>query len=202
MHLLNSKDEAIDAFNKCKNYVENQLNLKIKIIRSDRGGEYESPFAEICLEYGIIRQSIEPYTPQSNGLAEWKNRTLKEMMNALMINSDSSRNLWGEVILTANKILNRVTHRKTQSIPHELWKGRKTNLKYFKVWGCLAKVEVSLLKRVKIGPKIIDCVFIGYAANSKACRFLVHKSDNLEIHVNTIIESDNAEFFLKKNLSV
>ena len=68
VYLLNSKDEAIDAFNKCKNYVENQLNLKIKIIRSDRGGEYESPFAEICLEYGIIRQSIEPYTPQSNGL--------------------------------------------------------------------------------------------------------------------------------------
>ena len=116
-------------------------------------------------------------------------------MNALMINSGSPRNLWGEAILTANKILNRVPHRKTQSIPYELWKGRKPNLKYFKVWGCLAKVEVPLPKRVKIGPKTIDCVFIGYAVNSKACRFLVHKSDNPEIHVNTIIESDNAEFF-------
>ena len=63
------------------------------------------------------------------------------------------------------------------------------------MWGCLAKVEVPLPKRVKIGPKTIDCVFIGYAVNSKACRFLVHKSDNPEIHVNTIIESDNAEFF-------
>ena len=100
-----------------------------------------------------------------------------------------------EAILTANKILNRVPNRKTQSIPHELWKGRKTNLKYFKVWGCLAKVEVPLLKRVKIGSKIVDCVFIRYAVNSKACRFLVHKSDNPEIHVDTIIESDNAEFF-------
>ena len=63
------------------------------------------------------------------------------------------------------------------------------------MWGCLAKVEVPLPKRVKIGPKKIDCVFIGYAVNSKACQFLVHKSDNPEIHVNTIIESDNAEFF-------
>ena len=62
------------------------------------------------------------------------------------------------------------------------------------MWGYLAKVEVPLPKRVKIGPKTIDCVFIGYAANSKACRFLVHKSDNPEIHVNTIIESDNGEF--------
>ena len=51
------------------------------MIRSDRGGEYESPFAEICLEYGIIHQTTAPYTPQSNGLAERKNRTLKEMMN-------------------------------------------------------------------------------------------------------------------------
>ena len=113
-------------------------------------------------------------------------------MNALMINSGSPRNLWGEAILTANKILNRVPHQKTQSIPYELWKGRKPNLKYFKIWGCLAKVEVPLPKRVKIGPKTIDYVFIGYAVNSKACRFLVHKYDNPEIHVNTIIESDNA----------
>ncbi len=75
-------------------------------------------------------------------------------MNALIINSGSPQNIWGKAILTANKILNRVPHRKTQSIPYELWKGRKPNLKYFKVWGCLAKVQVPIPKRVKIGPKI------------------------------------------------
>ena len=126
-------------------------------------------------------------------------------MNALMINSGSPHNLWGESILTANKILNRVPHRKTQSIPYELWTGRKSNLKYFIVWGCLAKVEVPLPKRVKIRPKIIDCVCIGYTVNSKACQFLVHKSDNLEVHVNTIIESDNVKFlkiFIRIKLKV
>nr|ABI34399.1 Polyprotein, putative [Solanum demissum] len=46
-----NKDETIDAFKQYKNEVEKQLNLKIKMIRSDRDGEYESPFAEICLEY-------------------------------------------------------------------------------------------------------------------------------------------------------
>ncbi|XP_055824342.1 uncharacterized protein LOC129892825 [Solanum dulcamara] len=46
-----NKDEAIDAFKQYKNEVENQLNNKIKMIRSDRGGEYESPFEKICLEY-------------------------------------------------------------------------------------------------------------------------------------------------------
>ena len=63
------------------------------------------------------------------------------------------------------------------------------------MWGCLAKVMVPIPKRIKIGPKTIDCIFIGYAINSSAYRFLVHKYDILDIHVNTIIESRNASFF-------
>ena len=113
-------------------------------------------------------------------------------MNALMLNSGSPRNLWGKPSLQLIKYSIEYPIEKIQSIPYELWKEKKPNLKYFKVRGCLAKVEVPLPKRVKIAPKTIDCVFIGYVVNSKACRFLVHKSDNPEIHVNTIIESDNA----------
>ena len=48
---------------------------------------------------------------------------------------------------------------------------------------------------MKIGPKTMDCVFIRYATNSKACQFLVHKSKHLDVHNNTIMESDNSEFF-------
>ena len=44
----------------------------------------------------LFNQTTAPYTPQSNGLVERKNRTLKEMMYALMINSGSPRNLWGK----------------------------------------------------------------------------------------------------------
>ena len=79
--------------------------------------------------------------------------------------------LVGEAILTANQILNRVPHSKTNVIPYEKWKGRKHNLKYFKVWGCLAKAQVPIPKRVNIGSKTVDCVFIGYATNNKACHF-------------------------------
>ena len=46
-----------------------------------------------------------------------------------------------------------------------------------------------------MGPKTIDCIFIGYAINSSAYCFLVHKYDIPDIHVNTIIESRNASFF-------
>ena len=88
MYLLKSKDEAIEKFVLYKNEVENQLNKKIKVLRSDRGGEYESPFANVCVQHGIIHETTTPYSPQSNGVVEQKNRTLKEMMNAMLISSD------------------------------------------------------------------------------------------------------------------
>ena len=59
----------------------------------------------------------------------------------------------------------------------------------------MVKVVVPIPKRTKIGPKIVDCVFIGYAHNRIAYRFLIYKSDIPNLHVNTIIESKNASFF-------
>ncbi|MGG6712897.1 UNVERIFIED_CONTAM: transposase family protein, partial [Salmonella enterica subsp. enterica serovar Weltevreden] len=61
--------------------VENQHRRKIKVLRSDRGGEYLAPLVDFCAENGSIHEITPPYSPQSNGVAERKNRTLKEMMN-------------------------------------------------------------------------------------------------------------------------
>ena len=117
VYLLSSKDEAVNAFKSYKTEVETQLNKKIKIIRSDRGGEYEFPFEEICTEFGIVHQMTAPYTPQSNGVAERKNRSLKETMNALLNSSGLPQNLWGEAVLTTNFILNRVPHKRHNKLP-------------------------------------------------------------------------------------
>ncbi|WJZ99453.1 hypothetical protein VitviT2T_017897 [Vitis vinifera] len=195
VYLLKSKDEAIEKFVLYKTEVENQLNKKIKVLRSDRGGEYESPFVDICAQHGIIHETTTPYSPQSNGVAERKNRTLKEMMNAMLISSSLPQNMWGEAILTANYLLNKVPKKKAEKTPYELWKGRKPSYTYLRMWGCLAKVAVPPPKKVKIGPKTIDCIFIGYAHNSNAYRFLVYESNIPDIHKNTIMESRNASFF-------
>ncbi|RVW87884.1 Retrovirus-related Pol polyprotein from transposon TNT 1-94 [Vitis vinifera] len=195
VYLLKSKDEAIEKFVLYKTEVENQLNKKIKVLRSDRGGEYESPFVDICAQHGIIHETTAPYSPQSNGVAERKNRTLKEMMNAMLISSSLPQNMWGEAILTANYLLNKVPKKKAEKTPYELWKGRKPSYTYLRMWGCLAKVAVPPPKKVKIGPKTIDCIFIGYAHNSNAYRFLVYESNIPDIHKNTIMESRNASFF-------
>ena len=69
----------------------------------------------------------------------------------------------GTTILSANYILNKIFHKKTGNTPYELWKGRIPSYQYFKVWGCLAKGAVPTPKMSKLGPKIVDCVFIGYA---------------------------------------
>ena len=134
-----------------------------------------------------------PYSPESNGVAKRKNRTLKEMMNSLLVSASAPNNLWGEAILSACHLQNRIPYKKTGKTPYELWKGHEPNLKYLKVWECLAKVMLPDLKKRKIGSKTSDCMFIGYTSNSAAYRFLVLKSDVLES--NTFIETKNAEFF-------
>ena len=84
VYLLNSKDEVMNMFLTYKAEVENQFNKNIKILKSDRDGEYESnKFSELCVKFGIIHQTIAPYTPQQNKIAERKNKTLKEMVNSM-----------------------------------------------------------------------------------------------------------------------
>ena len=196
VYLLHSKDEALNMFKTYKAEVENQLEKKIKIIRSDRGGEYESiAFAGFCALNGIVHQTTAPYTPQQNGVAERKNRTLKDMINSMLNSSGLPHSFWGEALLSANFILNRIPFKSSNKSPYEFWKGRLPSYKMIKVWGCLAKVLIPLPKRTKLGPKTIDCIFIGFAHASAAYRFLVYKSEVHDIHVNTILESIDAEFF-------
>ena len=65
VYLLHSKNEVLNMFKIYKAKVENQLKKKIKIIRSDRGGEYESAaFSDFCTQHGIVHQTTTSYTPQ------------------------------------------------------------------------------------------------------------------------------------------
>ena len=90
------------------------------MLRSDQGGEYESPFADFCAPNGIIHEATILYSPQSNGVVERKNCTLKEMMNAMLISYGPPHNMWGEVVLTANYLLNKVPTKKAEKTAYEL----------------------------------------------------------------------------------
>ncbi|KAL0347687.1 UNVERIFIED_CONTAM: Retrovirus-related Pol polyprotein from transposon TNT 1-94 [Sesamum calycinum] len=174
---------------------ETQTGKKLKRLRSDRGGEYESSkFNEYCQTFGIIHEETPPYSLSSNGVAERKNRTFKDMINNLLLTSGLPKYLWGGALNTACHILYRFSLKHNTSTPFELWKGRKPSFKYFRVWGCLAKVLVPEHKRKKSGLKTVDVVFLGYMETSYALRFLVIKSKIPGIEVNTIVEFRDVVF--------
>ena len=196
VYLLKTKDEAFNYFKTYKAEVENQLERKIKRLRSDRGGEYFSNvFDEFCVEHGIIHERTPPFSPQSNGIAERKNRTLTDLVNAMLSTAGLSKAWWGEAILTACHVLNRVPTKNKEITPFEEWEKRRVNLSYLRTWGCLAKVNVPINKKRKLGPKTVDCVFLGYSFHSTGYRFLIIKSDVPDMYVDTIMESRDATFF-------
>jgi transposase InsO family protein len=120
MYLLKTKDEVLHYFKAYKAEVENQLERKIKRLRSDRGREYfSSEFTEFCMEHGIIYERTPPYSLQSNGIAERKNRTLTELVNAMLGTVGLSKEWWGEAILTACHVLNRVSIKNKEITPFE-----------------------------------------------------------------------------------
>jgi transposase InsO family protein len=85
VYLMKTKDETLHYFKIYKAVVENQLKKKTKHLWSDRGGEYFSnEFSEFCTVHGIIHERTPPYPPQSNGIAERKNRTLTDLVNAML----------------------------------------------------------------------------------------------------------------------
>ncbi|GJW15969.1 zinc finger, CCHC-type containing protein [Tanacetum coccineum] len=191
VYLLHAKDEALDKFRIYKTEVELQQNDLIKTLRTDRGGEYYDPV--FFQSVGIIHETTAPYTPQQNGVAERKNRALKEMVNSMLSYSGLSEGFWGEAMLTACYLLNRVPNKRNKTTPYELWYKKRPNLSFLRVWGCRAVVRLPDPKRKTLGEKGIDCIFVGYAEHSKAYRFYVIEPND-SVSINSIIESRDAIF--------
>ena len=94
------KDEALNCFKTYKAEVENQLGKKIKRFRSDLGGEYFSnEFDLFYAEHGIIHERTSHYSPQSNGIAERKNRNLTDLVNAMLDTAGLSKAWWEGVFI-------------------------------------------------------------------------------------------------------
>ena len=101
--------KALDKFKIFKSGVENQHNLKIKVVRSDRGGEYygraapygqiSGLFAHFLQENGIVAQYSTPDEPPQNGVAERRNRTLMDMVWSMLSKSTLPVSLWMEAVI-------------------------------------------------------------------------------------------------------
>lgn len=107
VYFLNIKDGAFWKFKCFKVLVEKQSGMYIKTLRTDRGGEFMSKeFNDLCEAHGIRRELTTPYTPEQNGVAEWKNRTVVEMARSMLKEKDLPNTLCVEVVCTAVYLLN------------------------------------------------------------------------------------------------
>ncbi|GJY59017.1 putative ribonuclease H-like domain-containing protein [Tanacetum coccineum] len=116
---LATKDETSGILKTFITEIENQLDYKVKVIRSDNGTEFKN----------------------SNGVAERRNRTLIEAARTMLVDSKLPTTFWAEAVNTACYVLNRVLvikpHTKT---PYELIHGRTPLIDFMKPFGCLVTI--------------------------------------------------------------
>ena len=187
VYLITEKSKALEMFKIYKAEVENQLDSKIKVVRSDRGGEFygkftekgrnPGPFANFLQQEGIVAQYTNPGTPQQNGVSKRRNRTLIEMVRSMMCCTKLPTFLWGEALKTANYLANRIPTKATNMIPYEIWCKRKPSLAHLRTWGCRAEAKLYNPMQKKLDSKTVSCFFIGYPDRTKGYRFYCPKNN-------------------------
>ncbi|MCO5580873.1 hypothetical protein L7F22_034745 [Adiantum nelumboides] len=138
-------------------------------LRTDQGGEYMSgAFKDFLGKKGIKHQCTMPYTPQQNGVAERKNKSLMEMARCMLKAKSLPHKLWMEAVACAAHVLNRCPTRALKTItPYESWYDRKPSVSYLRVFGCLAYAHIPQQLRGKLDDKAVKCIFVGYSSGSK-----------------------------------
>ena len=123
LYLMKHKSKSIEMFKRFRSEVETQTGKSIKMLRSDRGGEYLSDnFIDYLKENGILSQWTPPRTPQHNGVSERRNRTLLDMVRSMMGFTDLPLNLWGYALEAAAYLLNKVPTKAVPTTLYEIWK--------------------------------------------------------------------------------
>ena len=173
----------------------------MKIVRSDRGGEYyghydgkgqhPGPFGRFLEKHGICAQYTMPGTPQQNGVSERRNRTLLDMVRSMLSNASLPISLWTYALKTAMYLQNRVPSKAVQKTHFELWTGGKPSLRHLHVWGCSAELRYYNPQEKKLDARTIS----GYPEKSKGFRFYCPN------HITRIIESGNARLIENDEVS-
>ena len=148
--------------------MENETGRTVKNLRTDRGEEYCSKvFVDFCKTSGIRKELTTAYTPQQNGVAERKNRTILNMVRSLLARGRVPKEFWPEAVNWSIHILNRCPTFALRDVTHEeAWSGRKPAVDHFKIFGSIAYAHVLEAKRKKLDDRGERCVFIGVSDTS------------------------------------
>ncbi|GKB72506.1 putative ribonuclease H-like domain-containing protein, partial [Tanacetum coccineum] len=189
---LSTKDETSGILKTFITGIENQINHKVKIIRCDNGTEFKNnDINQFCGMKGIKREFSVARTPQQNGVAERKNRTLIEAARTMLADSLLPTTFWAEAVSTACYVQNRVLvtkpHNKT---PYELLHGRPPSISFMRPFGCPMTILNTLDPLGKFDGKADEGFFVGYSINSKAFRVFNTRTRKVEenLHI-TFLEN-------------
>ncbi|CAL9022194.1 unnamed protein product [Prunus brigantina] len=172
VYFIRNKSSALECFMKFKAMTELQSGFKIKSLRSDRGGEFLSgEFNRFCEESGIQRQLTMAYSPQQNGVAERKNRTVVEMAKSMLHEKGVPYEFWAEAINTAVYLLNRCPTKALNKVTlFEAYTGRKPGIAHLKIFGSPCHVLIPSVLRHKLEENSHKCIFVGYGLCEKGYR--------------------------------
>jgi transposase InsO family protein len=173
--LMKAKSETFQKFKEYLAESERQLESKLKILRSDGGGEYTSQeFEQFLKARGIKHEITNAHTPQENGVSERLNRTLEDMEKAMRFDAKLPDSYWGDAVLYAAHIRNicATTSNKDDMTPYEAWTSRKPSLAHVRRFGSRAFVHIPKEKRTKLDPHSLECTFIGFVENKRAYKLI------------------------------
>jgi hypothetical protein len=171
--VVGSKGEAADAIRHVQTAVEVECGRKLRVLRTDNGGEFmAAEFTSYCADEGIQGHYSALYNPQQNDVVERRSQTVVGMARALLKLRGMLAVFWGEAVVTTVYILNRSpTKALNGRTPYEAWHGCKPVVSQLRVFGCLAFIK-ELGHVGKLDDRSTPAVFIGYAEGSKAYRIL------------------------------
>ena len=109
--------------------------------------------------------------PSMNGVAEQRNRTLKDMVRSMISHSSLPESLWGEALKTTIYILYRVPSKADNKTPYELWTSKRPSIKHLHIWGCPTEARPYRPHERKLDSRIISRYFVGYAECSRGYKF-------------------------------
>ena len=190
---LAHKNNVFHEFSKLCRKIQNEKGFTISCIRSDHGREFENvEFESFCDEQGIEHTFSALRTPQQNGVVERKNRTLQEMTKIILHENNLPNYFWAEAVNTSCYILNRVLIRSSlDKTPYELWKNKKPNISYFKVFGSKCFVLNTKDNLGKFDAKSNVGIFLSYSSSSKAYRVFNKKTMVVEESVHVVFDESN-----------
>ena len=181
-------------FEEFKALVEKQTRKKIKVLKSDNGGEYTSKeFDGFCRQEGIRRQLIVLYSPEQNGVAERKNRSIVGSTIAMLHDQSLPFFLWAEACCTIVYILNRSPHHSMGNMrPEECFTGKKPEVSHFHIFGSLTYSHVPSEKRTKLEPTAEKGIFVGYDETSKTFRIYLPSHRKVVVRRDVKFEEERA----------